>query len=85
MTPPMPDRLEVCARILNNSRCLGVLFKPTPETWYCYRCSSTEAGIVYALPDPLIEAERRRAERVIYAVHFYYSVIVADLLKKDSD
>jgi hypothetical protein len=47
MTPPLHDRLEVCARSLSGQPCKGVMFRPTPELPYCPRCGSNEAGVVY--------------------------------------
>jgi hypothetical protein len=43
----MPDRLEVCARVLDARRCLGVLYRPQPDLVYCRACGSPEPGIVY--------------------------------------
>lgn len=43
----LPARLEICARDRDGTPCLGVLYRPTPETVYCYRCGGTEPGVVY--------------------------------------
>ena len=43
----LPAKLEICTRILDGLPCLGVLYRPTPKTVYCYRCGGTEAGFVY--------------------------------------
>jgi hypothetical protein len=42
-----PARLEVCTRDLDGVHCLGVLYRPTPDTVYCFRCGGGEPGVVY--------------------------------------
>jgi hypothetical protein len=43
----LPAQLEICTRILDGLPCLGVLYRPTPETVYCYRCGGAKPGVIY--------------------------------------
>lgn len=61
----MPDRVELCTRIRDGHPCKGLIFRPAEGLVYCPACGGNEAGVVYALPDPVIKAERERAERLI--------------------
>ena len=44
---PMPEAVELCARVLDGHRCLGVIFRPQPDRVYCIKCGGRVAGVRY--------------------------------------
>lgn len=49
----VPDRVELCMRLLNHYPCYGQVYRPLPTVVKCRKCGSETGGVLHIRADTL--------------------------------